>query len=258
MATTAHTVVVASLEVGPDGVLLVDPPGVAEPELRHDVERSGLGPAVGGGDLDADVVRVVLGELHEDVPVAVLLEDSGVEQLVLELGLGATSVHRHQVAVGEGGLRILVEHLGVGVGRRAVEVEVVLLDVLAVVPLAVGEAEHPLLEDRVLAVPEAEREAEQHVVVAEPGDAVLAAQVGARAGLVVRDVVPGLDVLVHVLPNAAPLPLAEVGPPLSPGDLLGANLLEAGVLARDVGLAHRWVLLSSRATCGFEARDNRW
>jgi hypothetical protein len=36
------------------------------------------------------------------------------------------------------------------VRRRGVEVEVVLLDVLAVVALAVGEAEEPLLEDRVL------------------------------------------------------------------------------------------------------------
>ena len=43
---------------------------------------------------------------------------------------------------------------------RAVEVEVVLLDVLAVVALAVGEAEQPFLQDRILAVPQREREAE--------------------------------------------------------------------------------------------------
>ena len=69
----------------------------------------------------------------------------------------AAPVLRHQLAVGERRLRVLVEHLHVRVGRRAVEVEVVLLDVLAVVPLAVGEAEQPLLEDRILAVPERER-----------------------------------------------------------------------------------------------------
>ncbi len=45
------------------------------------------------------------------------------------------------------------------VGVR-VQVEVVLLDVLSVVPLTVGQAEQALLEDRVLPVPEREREAE--------------------------------------------------------------------------------------------------
>jgi hypothetical protein len=39
------------------------------------------------------------------------------------------------------------------VGGGVVEVEVVLLDVLAVVALRVGEAEEPLLEDRVGVVP---------------------------------------------------------------------------------------------------------
>ena len=70
------------------------------------------------------------------------------------------------------------------VGVR-VEVEVVLLHVLAVVALAVGQAEQPLLEDRILAVPQRQREAEQLLVVADAGEAVLAPAVGARARLVV-------------------------------------------------------------------------
>jgi len=41
-----------------------------------------------------------------------------------------------------------------------VEVEVVLLDVLAVVALVAGDAEQALLEDGVAAVPEGQREAE--------------------------------------------------------------------------------------------------
>jgi len=44
------------------------------------------------------------------------------------------------------------------VRRRAVEVEVVLLDVLAVVALVAGDAEQALLEDGVAAVPEGQRE----------------------------------------------------------------------------------------------------
>jgi hypothetical protein len=66
-------------------------------------------------------------------------------------------------------------------GRRAVEVEVVLLRVLAVVAFAVGESEDSLLEDRVRAVPEREREAEKLTIVGDAGQAVLAPSVGARA-----------------------------------------------------------------------------
>ena len=104
-------------------------------------------------------------------------------------------VRRHEIVVGVGGLRVLVEVPHVGVRGRVVDVEVVLLHVLAVVPLGVGEAEHPLLQDRVLAVPQGERQTQVLAVVADPGDAVLTPAVGARAGLIVSEVVPGVAVL---------------------------------------------------------------
>ena len=44
-----------------------------------------LGAAIVDGDLDQDVLGRRLGVLDEDVEVAVLVEDAGVEQLVLEL-----------------------------------------------------------------------------------------------------------------------------------------------------------------------------
>jgi len=58
------------------------------------------------------------------------------------------------------------------VGRRRVEVEVVLLDVLAVVALAVGEAEEALLEDGILSVPEGQGKAQPLLVVGIPRQAV--------------------------------------------------------------------------------------
>ena len=94
----------------------------------------------------------------------------------------AAAVVLDEVGVGEGRLRVLVEVLHVRVRRRGVEVEVVLLDVLAVVALAVGQAEQPLLEDRVLAVPQGQREAELLLVVGDAGEAVLAPAVGAASG----------------------------------------------------------------------------
>ena len=143
------------------------------------------GPRLWTRDLDQDVLGRRLGVLDEHVEVAVLVEHAGVEQLVLELAAAAAAAGLDEVGVGERRLRILVEVLHVRVRRRAVEVEVVLLDVLAVVALAVGQAEQPLLEDRVLAVPQGQREAEPLLVVGDAGQAVLAPAIGARAGLVV-------------------------------------------------------------------------
>ena len=50
-------------------------------------------------------------------------------------------------------MRILVEHLHVGVGWHVVEVKIVLLDVLAVIAFVAGQPEEPFFEDRILAVP---------------------------------------------------------------------------------------------------------
>jgi len=63
-------------------------------------------------------------------------------------------------------------------GRRAVEVEVVLLHVLAMVRLAVGQAEQPFLEDGVLPVPQGQAETELLLVVGDARDAILAPAVG--------------------------------------------------------------------------------
>jgi hypothetical protein len=65
------------------------------------------------------------------------------------------------------------------VRRRAVEVEVVLLDVLAVIAFAVGQAEQALLQDRVFAVPQREREAQPLFVVGNAAEAVFSPAIGA-------------------------------------------------------------------------------
>ena len=109
-------------------------------------------------------------------------------------------------------------------GRRAVEVEVVLLHILAVVPLAVGQSEEPLLEDRIFPVPQGQREAEALLVVGDAGQPVFAPAVGARAGLIVGEEAPGIAVLAVVLADRSPLALAEVGAPFLPVDLAAHEL----------------------------------
>jgi hypothetical protein len=85
----------------------------------------------------------------------------------------------HEIEIWVSFLRVLVQILHVGMRRCAVEIEVVLLDVLAVVALAVGETEEALLQNRIATVPQCDREAKPLVVIAEPRQAVLAPAIGA-------------------------------------------------------------------------------
>jgi hypothetical protein len=74
-------------------------------------------------------------------------------------------------------------------GRRAVEVEVILLDILAMVAFAVDEPEQAFLEDRILAIPQGQRKAQGLVVIAEARQTIFAPAIGARTGLIVREVI---------------------------------------------------------------------
>ena len=208
------------------GLAIQDDQSFRNQSVGRRCSSAASGPRFTAGDPHEEVVGAALGVLHEDVEVAVAFEDAGVEELVLHLLPRPLPVRPDQVVVGEGGLRVLVEVLHVRVGRGAVEVEVVVLHVLAVVALAVRQAEGPLLQDGVLPVPQGEREAEALPVVGDAREAVLSPAVGARAGLVVGEVVPGVAALAVVLADGAPLALAQVGAPLPPGDPLLASVVE--------------------------------
>ena len=100
------------------------------------------------------------------------------------------------------------------------------------VALAVGQAEEPLFEDGVLPVPEGQREAKPLLIVGDAGQAVLPPAVGARAGLIVGEVVPGVAALAVVLAHGAPLTFAEVGPPRFPGYGSLSSLFKAQLFCR--------------------------
>jgi hypothetical protein len=180
------------------------------------VERLALRPRVHHADGHEQVVGVGLRVVDLDDPVAVLVERAGVEQLVLGLVLPPAPVLGEEVAVGELALRVVIAPAVPRMARRRVEVPPVLLGVLAVVPLVAGEPEDPLLQDRIAAVPEREREAEPLLDVGEAGEPVLAPPVGARARVVVREGLPRRPALAVVLAHGAPLPLAEVRAPVVP------------------------------------------
>ncbi len=184
-----------------------------------------LRPAIAHADLDQQVFRRLLGIFHKDIEVAIVIEDSGIQQLIFHVATVAPLVRLDQIIVGKGRLRILVQVLHVGMRRRAVEIEVVFLHVFAVVGFAVRQAEHAFFEDRVFAIPEGHAEAQQLLVIADAGKAILAPVIGAGSGLVMGEVVPGISVLAVVLANRSPLPLAKVGSPFPPWCLGGRALL---------------------------------
>ena len=221
-------------------------PRVAEPERGEHVERPlAIAPVV-QGDAHQDVMRGRLCVLDERVEVAIALEDARVDELVLHVALAASAVLAHEIVVGIGLLRILVEVLHVGVGGRAVEVVVVLLDVLAVVALAIGEAEETLLDDRVAPVPQRQRKAQPLLVVGDAGQAVLAPAVDARSGLIMAEVLPGITGSAVVLAHRTPLTLREVGPPGLPGHAALALLGQSLVFCCDVRLVWHGVTLCLR------------
>ena len=131
------------------------------------------------------------GIFDEHIEVAIVIEDAGVHQFILRSSLPLRLFSSTSSRVGKFRLRILVEILHVGVRGRAVEVEVILLDVFAVIALFAGEAEEAFFEDGVAAIPEREREADLLMTVADAGDAVFVPAVSARAGVVVGKVFPG-------------------------------------------------------------------
>src|SRR5262249_48444423 len=136
--------------------------------------------------------------------------------------------------VGIGGLRVAVEAAHVAVRRRRVEVVIELLHVLAVVALGAGDAEEPLLEDRIAAVPQRQREAQAALAIADPEEAVLAPAVGAAARVVVREVGPRVAVGGIVLAHRRPLALREVRAPALPVGLPARVGVEAARLGVEV------------------------
>jgi hypothetical protein len=202
------------------------------PEQRHHMHRRGRGGAVDDLDPAQDVVGVRLRVLDGHVEVAVVAERRAnrVEQLILRRVGAAAGVFVDEIGVRKRDLRILVEHPRIGVRRRVIEIEVVLLDVLAVVAFGVREAEQPLLQDGVTLVPERQAQAQVLIAIGEAGKAVLVPAIRAASRVVVRQILPGAAVVAVVLANRAPRAVADVGAPSPPVGGAGGGGGQATVL----------------------------
>src|SRR5207237_7831175 len=74
-------------------VLLGSPrPRVAVPEVRDEVNRRALGPAIVRGDAEDGRLLIFLRDLDLDVEVTIVVEDAGVEQLELAIVRAACAI----------------------------------------------------------------------------------------------------------------------------------------------------------------------
>ena len=207
---------------------------------------AGVGAVVGRLDDDHDVVRCGLGVAHRDVEEPVAVEDAGVGEFELAIVAVARGVLAAQPVVGELRLRVAVQPAHPRVGGRAVDRPPVLLDVLAVVALAVGQPEVALLEHAVVAVPQRDREVQEAVAVADAAQAVLAPPVGALVRLLEGQVRPGVAVGGVVLAHRAPLPSGQVRTPQPPRARRLGRLAQPDVLG---GLARSHAAQPGRSKC---------
>ena len=180
------------------------------------MQQVGLQSGVGHRDCHQDVGRIRLGVRDVDNPIAVVVEDPGIEQLVFRIELAAPAVLVEQQLVRERALRIVITPHVPGVTGQRVEVPPILLDVLAVIGFCARQAERTLFEDRVPSVPQRQRHTQPLLDVAKSGEPVLPPPVRPGARLVMRQIVPGFTISAVVLPDSAPLPLAEIRAPQIP------------------------------------------
>src|SRR5215831_14424535 len=108
------------------------------------MKRCPVRPSIRRTNLDKDVLWRLLGILYKDIEVAVTVEDACVQEFIFHLAPVAPFASCDQVIIRKGSLRVFVEVLHVGMGRRAVEIEVVLFYILAVIALTVRQSEETL------------------------------------------------------------------------------------------------------------------
>src|SRR6201993_1506308 len=108
-------------------------PGISEPECWQHMQRGPIRATIEYGDSNQDAFWRFLRILHKHVEIAVFIEDSRIEQLILEFLARTMPACLHQVPIREIRLRVFVEILHVGMSRCAIEIEVVFLHILAVI-----------------------------------------------------------------------------------------------------------------------------
>src|SRR5580704_16175739 len=158
------------------------------------MQCSWLGPAVENSDSNQDVLWCFLGVFDKHVEIAIIIENARVDQLIFEVVASAPAIGTHQEVVGIRLLWIFVEVLHVRVRGRAVQVEVIFLDVLAVIPFVVRQSKKAFFEDRIFAVPQRQGKAKILSIIGDAREAVFSPTVSARSRLVMSKIIPSIAI----------------------------------------------------------------
>src|SRR5262249_1154516 len=206
-------------------------PRVAEPDRGQQIKRGGFRTAVMRRDTDQDVLRRSFGGFDEQVEVRVFVEDTRVQEFQFRSFAPAAAILLEKFRIGELRLWVLVEEFHVGVRGRGVQVEVVFLHILAVIAFVAAKPKQTFLQNRIAAIPERQRKANKLMAIRNASDAVFAPAVSARAGMIMREIVPGRAVGAVVLADRAPLALGKIGSPPFPVHLARARLFKPSMLS---------------------------
>ena len=133
-------------------------PCVAKPKLWQKVKRGLVWPAVPDRNKHVHCRRIDPRVLDEDVKVAILVEDSRIDELVFPLMLPPGAIGFDKIRIRKFRLRIFVEHFQVGVGGGGIQVVIELLAIFSVIALRIGKAKETFFEDWITPVPESEGE----------------------------------------------------------------------------------------------------
>src|SRR6266511_704103 len=209
------------------GLAVAPRPGIAKPQGGQKMQLGRIRSTIVGDDASVDLLGGRLAVNHVYIEVPTTVENAGVEQVERWAVAVATGVLLDQPFIRIGGLRILVEISQITVTRGGIEVEVVFLDVLAAIALRAGQPERALLEERITSVPQCQCQAQKLVLVGNAAEAVLAPAIGARAGLVMRQEIPGIAIGAVVLAHSTPGPFREIRAPEAPILLADAVIFES-------------------------------
>src|SRR5678816_2631356 len=156
-----------------------------------------------------------------------MIKNTGVHQLELRFVPGTPAVLIDQPLIRKRLLRIVIPPPQPRMARQPIQIPPILLHILAMISLRTGKAEHALLQDRINAIPQRQRQTQIMMNIRQPRHTVFIPAVRPRPCMIMRKEAPGITVVAIVLAYGAPGTLREIWAPLIPRIRLRQIVLRA-------------------------------
>src|SRR5262245_29796339 len=102
--------------------------------------------------------------------------------------------------------------------RSGIEVEIIFLDILAMVTFRTRETEETFFEDRIVLVPQRQRKTDELLPITNTAESIFVPTIGSGARMIMRKIVPCRAIRAVVFADSAPGAFAEVWSPTFPVD----------------------------------------